>query len=299
MEHEFEVALSFAGPERVYVEEVARILREAGVRVFYDDFEAERLWGEDLAVHFDQVYRRSARYVVPFISHEYAERAWPRHEFRSALARAVTEREAYILPVRFDDTELPGLRPTIGYLDAQKLRPADIAQRIMAKLGRAVDQAAAPATPVARLPRVVPQDFNPYAEAERCLAVLRSELTARSEHLTAQGFVTNVRDRDGRFQLRVMRGGAPIYGLDIWLGDGGFGDNALCFCDGRTGPSSPGSMTASGKVEWDAERGAAVVKLLNFSLLPQMAAEYRLTADELANAIWDEACHRIEQNVRM
>lgn len=82
------MALSFDGTHRAFVEAVAKILRAAGVKVFFDDFEQVDLWGRDLAVHLDEVYRSSAQFVVPFISEEYALRAWPRREFSSALARA-------------------------------------------------------------------------------------------------------------------------------------------------------------------------------------------------------------------
>ena len=35
------------------------------------------------------------------------------------MARAARQRTAYILPIRMDDTQLPGLLPTVGYLDAR------------------------------------------------------------------------------------------------------------------------------------------------------------------------------------
>ncbi len=35
---QYEVALSFAGEQREYVEEVARVLQNRGVSVFYDEF---------------------------------------------------------------------------------------------------------------------------------------------------------------------------------------------------------------------------------------------------------------------
>lgn len=54
-----------------------------------------------------------------------------------ALAKSVKAKEAYILPVRFDATELPGLRPTIGYLDATKLSPEIVANAILERLGHA------------------------------------------------------------------------------------------------------------------------------------------------------------------
>jgi hypothetical protein len=52
-----------------------------------------------------------------FISAEYASRIWTSHERRSAQARALEEKgREYILPIRFDDTDLEGLSPTVGYL---------------------------------------------------------------------------------------------------------------------------------------------------------------------------------------
>ena len=46
---EYDVALSFAGEDREYVEEVARILKAAGVKVFYDKFETVQLWGRNIS----------------------------------------------------------------------------------------------------------------------------------------------------------------------------------------------------------------------------------------------------------
>ena len=294
---EYEVALSFAGEQRPYVEQVAAILRTAGVAVFYDDYEAVELWGHDLAVHLDEVYRTKAGCVVPFISAAYAEKAWPRHEFRSALARAVQAHEPFLLPVRFDATDLPGLSPSIAYLDARRLAPEQIAQAILQKLGRTPPAAGAtpaplPPTGAMRLPRVLPIDFNPYAEAERALEVVTRLLTERSSQLQQQGYVVNARTREHRFELRVLRQGRAVYALDVWLGDQGFGDNTLCFHDGvrLTG----GGVTATGQIEWDKARGLAVVRVMNFSLLPEMGGDYRLTPEELADAVWDSVCSRIE-----
>lgn len=40
----------------------------------------------------------------------------------------------YLLPVRFDDTEVPGLSPTIGYLDGTLLKPEELASLITKKV---------------------------------------------------------------------------------------------------------------------------------------------------------------------
>lgn len=134
--YDYDVALSFAGEDREYVEQVAEILKKRRVRVFYDRFEQIDLWGKDLYMHLDEVYRLEARYCVMFISKHYASKLWTNHERRSAQARAFKENKEYILPVRFDDTDIPGILDTVGYIDARELSPDEIADMVMEKLGR-------------------------------------------------------------------------------------------------------------------------------------------------------------------
>ena len=70
----YEIALSFAGEDRTYVEMVARFLQSHDVPLFYDDYSDVDLWGKDLYTHLIEVYSQAERYVVMFISRHYAER---------------------------------------------------------------------------------------------------------------------------------------------------------------------------------------------------------------------------------
>lgn len=138
IEHEtrpYQVALSFAGEQREYVRDVARALAARHVAVFYDEFEANTLWGKDGAEHFHQIYSSGTQYVVMFISAEYVTKAWTRQERRSAISRQMKEEAEYILPVRFDDTAVPGLPDTIQYLSANRYTPAALAVEIANKVG--------------------------------------------------------------------------------------------------------------------------------------------------------------------
>lgn len=130
----YDVALSFAGEDRDYVEKVAHLLKAKGVKSFYDQFEIANLWGKDLYTNLDQIYRTQARYCVLFLSKHYAAKAWTNHERESAQARAFNERQEYILPARFDDTEIPGIRPTIGYIDLRSSTPEQLVDLILQKL---------------------------------------------------------------------------------------------------------------------------------------------------------------------
>jgi hypothetical protein len=132
----YEVVLSFAGEDREYVEKVAEILRANEVSIFYDNFEEASLWGKNLTEHLHKVYSSSARYCVMFVSKHYAEKVWPTHERRSAFEKAIESKEEYILPARFDDTEIPGLHKHIAYIDLRKKAPEELAALIMQKLGR-------------------------------------------------------------------------------------------------------------------------------------------------------------------
>lgn len=134
--HEYDVALSFAGEDRRYVARVARLLTDAQVRVFYDAYEKATLWGKDLYTHLVDVYKNRARYTVLFASKAYADKVWTNHERTSAQARAITEREEYILPARFDDSEIPGLLSTTGYIDLRGTSPEQLVELILEKLGR-------------------------------------------------------------------------------------------------------------------------------------------------------------------
>lgn len=146
-EPEYDVALSFAGEQRQYVESVAAALRDLGVRPFYDDYEKVALWGKDLYEHLDWVYQRAARYCVMFVSEDYARKVWTTHERRSAQARALQSSTEYVLPARFDSTEVPGLRSTVGYVDLQSMSPVDLASLIVQKLGPSVRKNYFPPTP--------------------------------------------------------------------------------------------------------------------------------------------------------
>ncbi|WP_080932025.1 RES family NAD+ phosphorylase [Pseudomonas fluorescens] len=45
-----------------------------------------------------------------------------------------THRDDFVLPVRFDDTDLDGLQPTLTYLSANAMRPFQLAEKILKKL---------------------------------------------------------------------------------------------------------------------------------------------------------------------
>lgn len=132
---DFHIALSFAGENRDYVDEVAQLLKAYGVKIFYDRFEEVNLWGKNLFEYLQTVYKEKAQYTVMFASEAYARKVWTNHERRSMQERALIESKEYILPVRFDDTEIPGLSSTVSYIDLREKSPFDLTKLILEKIG--------------------------------------------------------------------------------------------------------------------------------------------------------------------
>lgn len=134
----YDFALSFAGEDRSLVEEIAEYLRLFQCTAFYDEWEKHTLIGEDLYTYLADIYENKAKYCVVFISKHYTNKRWPKHEKKFAFARDFADPSTYILPVRIDDSYCAGIPETVGYIDAQKLAPSQIAILLLKKLGREI-----------------------------------------------------------------------------------------------------------------------------------------------------------------
>jgi hypothetical protein len=164
--HDYDVALSFAGENREIAKELAAELTTQGVRVFFDEYEEHDLWGKELTEYFHDVFSRRAKYCIMLVSKEYRDKAWTRHERRSAFERAVLQSEEYILPIRLDDTELPGLRESVGNVRYSDYSVAEIAEMVVRKLG---------------VPLSKPQEVEPKPQPPRPQEVTEDPRLARHQ----------------------------------------------------------------------------------------------------------------------
>jgi hypothetical protein len=135
--NEVKAAISFAGEQRKQAEAIAKSWRRAGVKVFYDRYEKGTLWGKNLYDHLSNIYQEESDYCLILASKEYAQKAWTTLERQRAQARALREKgKEYILPIQFDGTPIPGIPPTIGYLDYHVEGPAGICEAFLEKIGK-------------------------------------------------------------------------------------------------------------------------------------------------------------------
>jgi len=132
----YDVAISFAGEDRRHARSLADELVRRGVSVFYDEFERSSLWGRDLYTYLIDIYQNRAYFCVAFLSKHYAKKLWASHERRAAQARAFREQGEYLLPIRLDSTEIPGMLPTTGYLTWPPYDAVSTARFLIDKLRR-------------------------------------------------------------------------------------------------------------------------------------------------------------------
>lgn len=134
--YKYDFGLSFAGEDREYPEKLTQLLKDEHIRVFYDRDEEADLWGQDIYQGFQKVYGQDCRFFIPFVSANYIAKRWPRHELKQAQARDFKSNVEYILPLRLDDTELPGINDTTAYIDLRNRSIEDVAQLCLRKLVR-------------------------------------------------------------------------------------------------------------------------------------------------------------------
>jgi len=134
VEYDFDVAISFAAPEREVARELARLMSVNGVAVFFDEFYSAELWGKDLVESLAEIYERRARYCVVLISKSYCERPYTILERRTAMLRALESKEPYLLPIVTDDAWPKGLPRSTAFVDLRNTPPRTVATLLVRKV---------------------------------------------------------------------------------------------------------------------------------------------------------------------
>ncbi len=132
----FQVALSFSGERRTYVEEVAQCLANAlgQEAVFYDDWYNHELARPNLDTYLQDIYHNRSQLLVPFLCADYERKQWCGLEWRAIRDLLKQRQDEDIMPLRFDDTHIAGLFSIDGYLDLQKYTPEQTAELILKRL---------------------------------------------------------------------------------------------------------------------------------------------------------------------
>ena len=128
-DHIFDVALSFPGEARQYVEKVAQHLESllGPDRYFYDQNYTAQLARPSLDTFLQAIYRDRSKLIVVFAGGHYQEKEWCGIEFR-AIRELINARDHdRIMFVRLDDGQVDGIMGHDGYVDARHHGPDQVA----------------------------------------------------------------------------------------------------------------------------------------------------------------------------
>lgn len=134
--HLFDVALSFPGEAREFVEKVLQELekRMDPNDIFYDNYFKAFLARPNLDVLLSNIYREQARLIVVFLSGDYQRKSWPGLEFRSVREIIFEKQHNKVMYIRMDDSPIDGVLKTDGYIDARTHSPQEIASFIYQRI---------------------------------------------------------------------------------------------------------------------------------------------------------------------
>ncbi|MGW4529218.1 TIR domain-containing protein [Amycolatopsis sp. NPDC004378] len=226
---EYDIAVSFSGEQRAYVELVVRACQERGMKVFYDADEAVRLWGTNVIPQLRRIFGGvAARYVVPFLSREYLAGPYPMDELSAAMRADVERGGGYLLPILLDDVEVPAdvVDPAVIYLQAGGRTPDQLADVIVEKAGmrRQRCRAHGDGSQVVRnaagvrLPRIAPTAFNAQATLDAALDRVGRLFRQAAGELEPFGFACTVRSSGASVEILVEERGKPVCELHLRSG---------------------------------------------------------------------------------
>lgn len=126
---DFDVAFSFPGESRSFVEAVLKELKRLMPQapIFYDfDYQAF-LARPGLDVYLGNIYRNKSKLLVVFLSGDYQRKQWCGVEWR-VIREVIFKREHdRVMLIKTDNGEVEGVLTTDGYIDANRHTPHQIA----------------------------------------------------------------------------------------------------------------------------------------------------------------------------
>lgn len=127
--HMFDVAFSFPGEVREYVESIAyEVERVLGPHAyFYDNNYKAQLARPSLDTLLQDVYVRRSKLIVVFLCGKYQDKEWCGIEFRAIKEIIMSREHEKVMFVKMDDGQVDGVFKTDGYIDGRSHTPQELA----------------------------------------------------------------------------------------------------------------------------------------------------------------------------
>jgi tetratricopeptide (TPR) repeat protein len=183
--NEFEVAFSFPGEHRAYVEAVFDALCKVlePNKIFYDNYYKAFLAAPSLDVLLQDIYGKRSKLNVVLLCEKYQEKEWCGLEARAI--REIIKNRQYdkIMPIRIDDGDVDGFFGIDGYIDARDHTPKETAGLILQRVtGTLAPIQKTYKSPITNLP-----ERNPHFSGRKDELKTIAENLAKTSKLVVKG----------------------------------------------------------------------------------------------------------------
>ncbi|MGB3467463.1 MAG: TIR domain-containing protein [Cyclobacteriaceae bacterium] len=129
----YDVAISFAEEDDIIANAINTELQDLGLKTYYYKDETAENWGGNLFNILIDRYKERSKFSLVLISQHYVGKRWAEIERQLIQTVFRNGESGYMLPLRLDNTQLPGL--TYNILHAKyKDNPKEIAEMVMKKI---------------------------------------------------------------------------------------------------------------------------------------------------------------------
>lgn len=296
---DYDLAVSFAGEQRDYVEQVVEACKERGLRVLYDRDLAVELWGRNLIVEFRKAYGgKRTRYAAPFISKEYLDKGYPMDEFRAMLVPVLDNPDDFMLPVLVGDVTVPEelLSSAVGVLYSEEHTPEGLAHAFELRI-KGSSSSSPPPPPRLRMPRPAgpPVGFDKHRELQVAFRYLAAQFENAAAQMSGTGFECRVQGSDSFQRIHIEQHGRALYSLGIRIGGMGRDDILNFTLSHREWESDVNRSNGTASVVFDRESGVPKLEMNDLSVLGTAPGTRLYTKEELFEALWDRIVDQVEQ----
>lgn len=134
--HYFDVALTFAGEHRKYVEatvyELQRFIDKN--QIFYDNNYKSQLARPSIDILLQDIYKNRSKLVVVFVCEKYQEKEWCGVEFRVIREMIKEKKEDKIMYIKLNEGHVDGIFSIDGYIDGRENTPREVADFIYQRI---------------------------------------------------------------------------------------------------------------------------------------------------------------------
>ncbi|HRN71080.1 MAG TPA: TIR domain-containing protein [Candidatus Woesebacteria bacterium] len=134
--HQFDVALSFPGEVREYVEKIVDELeQEVGPNsYFYDNNYKAQLARPNLDTLLQDIYGNRSKLIVIFLCQKYNEKDWCGIEYRAIREILKKKENSRIMLIKMDDGKVDGVFEIDGYIDSRRHNAREITNFIKERI---------------------------------------------------------------------------------------------------------------------------------------------------------------------